>query len=210
MFSYGISGVRWCALVLVALGVSPAWAVDPQVIQVEEDWELVIAQPDAGNVAPQITCAISPRCHLDNLYATIEFNHKTVPSYATGGVHLQTWSGDYNLSRRDTANNAKLATAGETIAWTTRMKLENYAITFSIQNGQSTTWGTFGSGLNASYGSSLTSLNAYSPGVSVENSGVGYASNRVTSLTLKRVRYTLADGQVFTDDEPRVVHTLAN
>lgn len=209
MYSSWNAAARTFALLFVTLVASPVWASDPQVIQVEEDWELVIADPDAGTTAPQVTCSISPRSDLSNLYATIELNHKTMPAFATGGVHLQTWSGDYNLSRRDTVNSNKLSTAGETITWTTRMSLVNFAVTFSIQNGQSTTWGTFGgNGLSASYGSSLTSLNNYSPSVSVQNSGVGYASNRVRSLTLKRVRYTLADGQIYTDDEPRVVHAL--
>jgi hypothetical protein len=53
---------------------------------------------------------------------------------------------------------------------------------------------------------SLSSLNAYNPDISVRNSGVTYAGNRVTSLVLKSVRRYLSNGQVLVDDTPRSVH----
>ena len=67
MLSLRLLAARWCAVILVALTASPAIAADPVVVQVEEDWELVIATPEAGNTAPQVTCAISPRSQLDSL-----------------------------------------------------------------------------------------------------------------------------------------------
>jgi hypothetical protein len=199
-------------LVFSAITAGQAWSQEgPQVLQVEEDWELVVANPDSGNTAPQVTCTISPYPHLDNLHSVIEINHKTVPSFAAGGFHLQTWAGEYNLTRKSLESGASLATSGEVVTWTSRMKLTDYSLSFSVRNGNSTTWGTFGGGtaLYSSYGTSLDNLNGYSPDFSVENSGVGFASNRVRSLTLKRVRYTLADGSVLTDDTPRIVHESA-
>ncbi|MBI2480845.1 MAG: hypothetical protein HYV60_20125 [Planctomycetia bacterium] len=53
----------------------------------------------------------------------------------------------------------------------------------------------------------MESLNGYDPAVSVQNSGVAYAGNRVTRLVLKRVRATLATGEVLEDTEERVVHS---
>jgi hypothetical protein len=52
----------------------------------------------------------------------------------------------------------------------------------------------------------VVNLNGYSPEVSVESSGVGYASYRVQTLVLKEVRYYLADGQILVDGTPRSVH----
>ena len=207
----------WRSLIVVATTLTllssagNAWSQDvPTVVQIEEDWELVIADPDAGNAAPQITCTISPHKHLNNLHAVLEVNHKTVPYWAAGGVHLQTWAGEYNLTRRSLDSTAPLSTRGETVRWTTRMSLWNNNLSFAIANGTSTTWGNFGgSTLASSYGTSLNSLNSYSPEFSVRNSGVGFASNRVQSLVLKRVRYRLLNGDVLTDDSPRVVHQSA-
>jgi hypothetical protein len=190
---------------------SAVWAQSlPVVLQVEEDWELVVDEADANNIAPQVTCTISPNNHLNGLHSNIELNHKTVSSFAGGGVHLQSWYGDYNLSRKSTENTNLLSTPGETITWTMRMKLEDYALSFSVRNGNSSTWGAFGGGtsLHSWYGTSLVNLNGYTPELSVANSGVGFASNRVRSLKLLRVRYTLQDGTVVTDDQVRVVHQL--
>lgn len=199
------------ALVYSAIGVTRAWSEEaPVVVQVEEDWELVVSDPDSGACAPQLTCTISPLSNLNNLHSVVEINHKTVPYWAPGGVHLQTWVGEYNLTRRSLESDASLSHDNEVVTWTSRMKLTDYSLGFAVVNGNSTTWGTFGGGTNlySSYGTSLTDLNGYSPDFSVENSGIGFASNRVQSLTLKRVRYTLANGNVVTDNTPRVVHQL--
>jgi hypothetical protein len=201
------------ALLYSAVGASRAWSYSTAgVVQVEEDWELIIAEPNAEDAAPQITCTISPYPHLSNLHSVVEVNHKTVTSWAPGGFHLQTWAGEYNLTRKSIENTSSLQTSGEVITWTSRMKLQNNSLSFSVLNGQSTTWGAFGGGttLNASYGSTLANLDSYSPDFSVENSGVGFASNRVRSLTLKSVRYTLSDGTTLTDNAPRVVHQTSD
>jgi len=51
----------------------------------------------------------------------------------------------------------------------------------------------------------LTNLNTYDPAVSLTNSGVGYASNRVTSLTLTAIRAYSAAGLIGQDTNPKVV-----
>jgi hypothetical protein len=218
MFSSARDSSRWWRLIVAATGVALVYSAmgtqrafsdtAANVVQVEEDWELVVANPDNANTAPQVTCTISPYPHLNNLHSVVEINHKTVPSFAAGGVHLQTWVGEYNLTRKSIESTASLATSNEVITWTSRMKLTLNSLNFSVQNGQSTTWGTFGGGttLHSVYGTSLLNLDSYSPDFSVANSGVGFANNRVKTLTLKRVRYTLLNGQVITDDTPRVVH----
>lgn len=199
------------ALVYSAIGATKAWSEEtPSVVQVEEDWELVVADPDAGATAPQLTCTISPLSTLNNLHAVVEINHKTVPYWAPGGVHLQTWVGEYNLTRKSIESTSSLSHDNEVVTWTTRMKLTDNSLSFAIVSGNSTTWGTFGGGtaLYSAYGTSLDDLNGYSPDFSVENSGIGFASNRVQSLKLKQVRYKLANGTVLTDNEVRVVHQL--
>jgi hypothetical protein len=81
---------------------------------------------------------------------------------------------------------------------------------FDVINGTSTTWGTFGSGEEGRFrfvvNTSLPDLSGYSPAASVANCGIGYASNRVTSLVLKRVRYTLSTGQQTEDTTARTVY----
>jgi hypothetical protein len=79
---------------------------------------------------------------------------------------------------------------------------------FEVSDGSSQTWGAFGGEgyLRAAVATDLTDLGGYDPGVSVENSGVGFAGNRVASLVLKRVRLYTAVGLLAEVPLEHVVH----
>ncbi len=202
---------RWLLMaLLVTAWVGVASAQAPQVVQVEEDWELVVGEPDPQTSAPQVLCTISPFSHVDSFHATLELNHHDIPSFAPGGLQFEIWNGEVPLHERKFPNQALLAQpAGETIRWTQRMEFSEGTLRFEVVNGSSTTWGNFGGQgyLKGSVDTCMADLNAYSPEVSVANSGVGYASNRVQSLTLTAVRLTLSTGEVIEDNTARVVHS---
>jgi hypothetical protein len=178
------------------------------IVAVEEDWELVIATPDPDTTGPQVICTLSPHCTMTGLYATLELNHQTVPDFYPGGLQFELWNGEALVTERRAPTQAVLSHADEVIRWTQKMELADGMLNFEIVDGSSTTWGSFGGQgyLKAAVASNLESLNGYNPAVSVENSGVSYAANRVQSLVLKRVRLITADGEVLEDTTPRVVH----
>lgn len=180
----------------------------PQVVRVEEDWELKVATPDADNDAPQVSCVISPVADLDSVHAALLLNHQTLPDYVAGGVQLQVWNGESPRAYHRYSDTDVMSQPDETVTWTQTMKLQEGLLTFEVVNGRSATWGEFGDQglLKSSVASSLANLNGYDPAVSVRESGVDFAGNRVKSLVLKKVRLVLADGQVLEDDTPRVVH----
>lgn len=192
--------------VLVAV-VSHARGETPSVVRVEEDWELVIASPDPDSDGPQITCVMSPGEDLAGLHAAFELNQRTLPDYQAGGMQLQIWDEETPLVQTQPSQSALLATPGETIRWTLAMRLQEGKLAFEVRDGRSTTWGEFGGSApyKAETAASLLNLNAYSPTVSVRNTGAGFAGNRVRSLVLKRVRYTTATGLVVEDNTPRTV-----
>jgi hypothetical protein len=214
MNNFATRAHRWPFRVLLAILFLLAWAgtawaqSPPDIVRVEEDWELVLGTPDADTDAPQVTCAVSPLGNLESWHAALELNQQSLPTFAPGGVQLQIWEGEVPLSDRRFPNGAVLAQPGETVHWTQSMQLSEGNLTFEVINGSSTTWGPFGGQgyLKASVATTLSSLNGYSPAVSVENSRVGYAANRVQSLVLKRVRYYTSTGQQIEDTTPRVVH----
>jgi hypothetical protein len=179
-----------------------------QIVRVEEDWELVVGTPDAGSVSPQVSCAFSPVGHVDSVYATLELNHQSLPEFVPGGLQLQVWNGESPLSSRKFPNSNVMGNAGETVRWTQSMRLDSEVLTFEITDGSSSTWGNFGGQgyLKASLFTTLTDLNEYDPAVSVKNTGIGYAANRVKSLTLKKVRLVTSTGEVLEDDTPRAVN----
>ncbi len=201
--------VRWLlALIVLGLVASAARGQTATVVRVEEDWEMVVATPDTATDAPQITCMISPVGAVGGLYAAFELNHRSLPSYQPGGLQLQIWNGETSILQRTAPTSSLLNTPGETVAWTQAMSLSGGNLVFEVLHGRSTTWGYFGGVgyLQAVIPSPVTDLRGYRPEVSVQNSSVGFAGNRVQSLVLKRVRYFTSDGHVWTDDTPRIVH----
>ena len=202
--------IRWWlpAAVVVLVGAQVAAGQSPTIVRVEEDWELVVADPDPGTDAPQASFVISP---LDPpyswFYAAFEVNHRTQPSYQPGGMQVQVWLGHWLLAHREASATALLGTPGETIRWTTAMYLSEGRLVFEVMGGTSTTWGSFGTGdLRVALPDVVANLNGYSPSVSLGNSGIGFAANRVGSAVLRQVRRTTATGQVLTDDTPRVLY----
>ncbi|MEX2175148.1 MAG: hypothetical protein WD872_12370 [Pirellulaceae bacterium] len=174
--------------------------------QVEEDWELVLAEPDAATAGPQVTCTISPVGNIAGQHATFEVNYQTAPAFSAGGVHLHVWNHESRLSTVSRNSSVVLSTAGETIRWKVIMSVSDGNLTVDIDNGTSSTWGGFGDGQLISVATSLTNLDQYSPAVSVEHSGVGFASNRVQSLKITKIKTKRTGGQVTEDNTIRVVH----
>jgi len=203
--------VRFFMMLLIVAIFSNVALAQETAVRVEEDWELVIATPDPDSDSPQVTCLISPHASLDSYYATFELNHQSELTFESGGLQMQIWDGEALVGDKGHPNRQVLSTTGETITWTQSVDVRDGVLTFEITKGNSTTWGTFGGQgyLKAMLPTELSSLSGYSPSISVKDSGVSYASNRVTSLTLKGVRYYDAEGKLISEDSvPKVVHSL--
>jgi hypothetical protein len=203
-FAVCLAAVAWIA----GWQTLPAQSTPTGVARVEEDWELVVNDPDTNDNSPQVTCVIAPLT-VDSGYLAVDVNFHSQPEYSAGGVQMHIWSPNTPMLVANSGLTAALGTQNETITWTTRMSVAHNDLTFEVVNGNSTTWGAFGNDgeLQLSVGALLTSLDGYSPTVSLDNSGVPYASNRVTSLTLKAVRWYSASGTLLQQDTtPQLVH----
>lgn len=177
------------------------------ITKIEEEWELVIAEPDANLTAPQITCVISPYNHTECFHAALELNCRTLPEFAAGGLQLQAWQCEEPLAYVSHGNTGVLNTPNETIRWTQRMYVQEGKLWFEVDHFTSTTWGNFANQgqLKVSVPFGGTNLHGYRSSHSVERSGIGYASNRVGSLKLKAVRYYTPLGLAFVDNSVRTV-----
>jgi hypothetical protein len=206
-----------CTLAALTLGVPSdnAYAqttTSPD--QIQEDWQVVIGVPDPSNAGPQISTYLSPVSDGSKPFFVFDLNYQDSPTFAAGGMQVQVWSGD-TLVAGSTKGTAQLSTTNETITWTSVMSISpsTGTVSFGINSGKSTTWGKFGQGqqlnVNGSFTTNLTSLSNYSPATSVANSGVGWESNRVTSMTLLRVRYYAGGKLLSTDNTARSV-SLSN
>lgn len=210
---YGLrraKGGWWLAICLAVGGLGThVPAVGQEVVQVEEDWELVLGEPDAVMVGPQVTTTMSPVGNLDGVYFTFEINHRSAPWWTPGGLTIHQWMGESRVQSFDRSDRSVMQTSGETVAWTQILSVDGNHLTFQIKNGTSTTWGAFGYSnwfkLRTNWGGDL---NGYSPDLSVAHSGAAFAGNRVQLLRIKEVRLTLSNGQTLTDSTPRIAHQL--
>jgi hypothetical protein len=197
-------------LTLVASGIA-ALADTPSfqgliVDQVEEDWQLVVTSPDAIAVGPQITTVMSPDSGSNTPFIAFDLNYHEFPFFYPGGMQLQVWSGD-NVLDTSSQGSSVLNTPNETVTWTQQIYVNGGKIVYNINNGSSTTWGQFGQGSNlqVSYPTTLADLSAYDPNYSAKSSGVTWESNRVSSLTLVRVRYYSNGQLILTNNNPLIV-----
>ncbi len=196
---------RSVLIVLAGISILPALASAPTaepVIRVEEDWELVVNEPNDGTQSPQFHTVMSPDGTVDGYFAQTLWNYRETPDFAAGGVQLQSYNGE-ELLRTRSVEHRPLSTTAETITWTQSLETDGTTLTFSVANGVSTTWGEFGRDMNISSTANLPELNQYSADASAADSCVTYGANRVESLTLVRVRYYSADGLLAVDNTPR-------
>lgn len=195
----GPAGAAWATSVEWVEGDAP-----PAIVRVEEDWMMVLNEPDDEVDSPQFHTIMSPYQHLDGNYAQVLWNYRETPDYVSGGVQLQSYDGDYNIRMRS-VEYRQLSTVAETVTWTQALTTDGLVISFEVFNGLSETWGTFGRDMRIDENVDLPELNQYSPEMSVENSCVTYGSNRVDLLLITEVRYYSIDGLVGVDSTPRVV-----
>jgi hypothetical protein len=197
-----------CLACMAMVNVCGNTARAADVARVEEDWQLVVNQPDVDLNGPQLTCVISPAT-VGDAYCAFDINYCTQPDYSAGGLQMHAWNPYTPIVTCNFPVSGVMQTNNETVTWTQTMSLADGVLTFLVVNGQSTTWGTFGGtdDESVSVNTTVSNLNAYDPNVSLENSGVSFASNLVASLTLTAVRWYAADGTLIQEiTTPQVVH----
>lgn len=189
-------------------GTPGVGAADPAAYsRIEEDWELVIGEPDPDVHAPQVVNVFAPTNSTTGDYAIFEINHSTQPEYLEGGMQLQLWRDDNCVSLAGPADELLLSTPGETLRYTLMMAIHNGQLWCGVRNGSSTTWGEFGAAsLNVTCPARLPNLSQYSPDLSTSKSRVAFAGHRVERFVLKRIRYYQNGELVRTDNTARQVH----
>jgi hypothetical protein len=200
--------VPLCCAVALICGPSAASAQD--LVKVEENWELVLGEPETITAGPQVMTTMGPFTHLDDTYFTFELNHLSAPSWSPGGLHVHKWYSEAREGTYSRADRSLLRYDNEVLTWTQVLSISNNKLRFQINNGVSLTWGSFGhTGLMAvekNWGANH--INGYSPEMSVAQSGVSYAGNRVKSLKIKSIKQTYSNGTIVVDPTERVVHYL--
>ena len=191
------------SLCATLLTLSPA-TFSYEIVKVEETWQLTVGEPNPDRNAPQATLVMSPFDDVENQFFVFELNHKVAPDYRAGGMQVCVYNGEDIL----TSNNGPVAgpidQVSDVVRWTQVLSVENGLLTFEVVDGSSTSWGSFGGQgyLRSTLALGTTNLNFYRPEVSLTQSEVGYAGNRVVSLELVQIRWTMSDDSVWVLDAP--------
>lgn len=217
-----VVGVGGAAALVAALLAPPGRPLPAQapngppsgltLVRVEEDWSLSVNQPDASVAAPQVATQMA-RSTTTHHFAQLLLNFTSLPSFAAGGLQLQSWRDTQNLAVTTSSNNAVMSQANELVTWTQYLRVNNGQLYFGVgtlQSGvpgaSSHTWGNF-SGLEVQVPGTPADLSYYDRSYSQNKSGVTFGANRVDSFTLVKVRYYYSDLSVVTDSNAYVVYS---
>ena len=123
--------------------------------RVEEDWKVVIGDPDPDSTGPQITTCMRP-VSSSTAFVAFCLNYRDNPDWRPGGLQIKAYgepsgaSQDRPLVASVTAKTDSFDTEGETVTWTQRATISAGPLSYTVQNGSSTTWGSFGQGRETS------------------------------------------------------------
>ena len=149
----------------------------------------MLNEPNGNVDSPQFHTVMTPFDHLGSNYAQVLWNYREMPDFRSGGVQLQSCAGE-TLMRRKSIEFGQLSTTAETITWTQGLTTDGAALSFDVDNGVSTTWGTFGRDMRIDEEANLPDLNGYCTDASVDNACITYGSNRVDLLVITQVSMT--------------------
>ncbi|MCC9600220.1 hypothetical protein LOC67_06580 [Stieleria sp. JC731] len=180
---------------LFALG-SIAQAEEPKVFLVEEDWELVINEPEPAINSPQIAFFMYPKGGREDLYFQLQMNYAAEQGYSSGGFRVGAFTGDQPQDEERSRVSQTLAWDNDRVSWTSAMAVFNNKLMFAVKDGYGYQWGVFGGPdyLVEMDDEGIDSLKDYTPAESLAAVDIGFGSNRVASIRLKTVRLIRTDG----------------
>ena len=172
------------------------------IYKIEEDWSLVVLEPDPAIHCPQVTLFTFPLGDSQSKYFQLQLNHAADEWFSGGGFQVAAVAQEEVVDRARSEVRTPLATNGDTIQWTVVMACINNEFLYAVKNGTSASWGSFGGPdyLVRMPSGDTTSLSGYSYHNSLNGLDVGFGANRVESLKLVRVRLYDTGGGIHTID----------
>ncbi len=182
-------------LIATSLTINVNAEETPEVIRVEEDWELVVNQPEPALFSPQITLFVSPTSSETD-YFQLQMNYAADDEFSGGGFHVAAVKNEQIYDEARSVTRIPLRTDGDRIRWTSVMAAFDDRFYFAVRDGHSDDWGAFGGPqyLVEMTSGSVKNLDGYSYQKSVDNIDIGFGANRVSSLKLLRVRLYYKSG----------------
>lgn len=181
--------------------LGPAAQADgPDLFMVEEDWELVINEPDTKINSPQVAFFLYPDAEHADCYFQLQMNYAAEDGYSSGGFRVGAFCAEVPVDEERSQIRSSLAWDNDTIRWTSAMAIFHGKLMMAVKDGYGMQWGHFGGPeyLVQMDDQELHCLDHYTPEKSLQSVDIGFGANRVASITLKQVRLTYTDGHTET------------
>lgn len=193
---------NWCVIGGIAAVLSmfslSASGEEPTIWKIEEDWEMVIYEPDPSIYSPQVTFFTSPSLDLDDTYFQLQMNYEADEAFSAGGFHVAAVSNGSIVDEERSSHRITLGTSNDQIRWTSVMAVVENKLLFAVKDGHGTEWGDFGGPeyLVRVVPSPVQDLSNYHHQQSLDSVDIGFGANRVQSVTLRHVRIFYSNGVV--------------
>lgn len=207
--SHGVvTALAWfCVTVTCSLQApSVAFGEDPshhhsKPYWVEEDWEMVIHEPDVKTNSPQVSFFLYPG-GTDERYFQLQMNFAAEEGFSSGGFRVGAFVDEIPVDEERSRVRGVLAWDGDKVEWTSAMAVFDGKLMYALKDGHGLQWGSFGGPefLVSMPNEHINDLSNYDPQQSLDNVDIGFGSNRVHSIRLKRVRVVYTDGHTQTID----------
>ncbi|MCO8125406.1 hypothetical protein NHH03_26945 [Stieleria sp. TO1_6] len=173
-------------------------ATEPVLFKVEEDWEMVINQADVRMNSPQIAFFIYPDAEHADCYFQLQMNYAAEDKYSSGGFRVGAFCNEVAIDEERSRITENLAWSYDRIRWTSAMAIFDGKLMFALKDGLGYQWGPFGGPeyLVEMDDQEMHALDHYTPQASLKAVDIGFGSNRVASIKLRRVRLTYTDGSI--------------
>lgn len=189
-------GLAALLLFVGATGVQASRAAD--IYRIEEDWEMVVNEPDSSIHSPQLTFFLAPNPANPDRYFQLQLNHAVEHEFSGGGFHVVAAEGSQHLDSVRSSTYQPLVSHDQTVRWTSVMTAHGDSVYYHVKNGYAADWGSFGGYWTAvrMAAEGTQHFNDYDLSRSLEMIDIGFGGNRVDSLVLRNVRLYRTDGTV--------------
>jgi hypothetical protein len=196
---------------VVTAGWGEVWGEDSPppttlgpVVRIEQDWELIVNEPDDDTASPQVATQMNLDASGES-FAIFAINFQQVPSFWPGGMEIQLWDGEEVIDV-DAFAAYELSQINESIRWTQVLEIKDGKIRFYVKDGNSESFGSFGgTSFAVDRPTNLANLDQFQVEDTLKNSGVLLGANRVNRLVLKETRFFDDQNQSKKDDVEKVL-----
>jgi hypothetical protein len=163
--------------------------------RIEQDWEIVVKDPDPSSFSPQVALWLKPDPQID-YGMLVTFNYQDTPAYAGGGIHIQAWDGETLLGAKS-YKTGFCPGKGEKIPVTAFVEVKAGKFSCGVSGGTSASFGDLSkAGLSVTgVPTTLTRLSAYQTQDSIDNTLFLVGPARLSSINILAVRGYDANGK---------------